>query len=207
MTTQRSLVAHLDAHLGTDRGFFTPFRVHYFDAFPAEFYRFALSAMPPRDQYRDLPHEDAMRPDGTSTRKVLALDKSAPAFWCDLGAILCSTEVEEIFRRHVGFAGPVRPIARLLRDFAGYRIAPHPDSKKKACTVQIYLPADESQVALGTSFYSRRDDDGSFVEARKLPFLPNTGYCFKVTDASWHGADFPPFTKPRDSLIITYYKS
>jgi hypothetical protein len=84
----------------------------------------------------------------------------------------------------------VRAVARLLRDFAGYRISPHPDSSKKACTVQFYLPSDDSQSDLGTSFYSR-NADGSFVEEHKLPFLPNTGYGFKVSDNSWHGCRLP----------------
>jgi len=197
---------HLDKSLKQDRGFSSPFKVCYFTPFDDEFYQSVLANLPGDECYQDLPHEDAMRPDGTSTRTALLLDKFAPPFWRELSSVLCGAEVEGIFRQALGFAGPVRAVARLLRDFAGYRISPHPDSSKKACTVQFYLPADDTQADLGTSFYSR-NADGSFIEARKLPFMPNTGYCFKVADNSWHGCNFAVLDRPRDSLILTYYRA
>jgi hypothetical protein len=168
-------------------------------------YSAILEKLPPTDCYKDLPHQDAMRADGTSTRTVLLLDTHAPPFWRDLASVLCGAEIEEIFRRSLGFDQAVRAVARLLRDFAGYRIAPHPDSSKKACTVQFYLPANGAQLDLGTSFYSR-NADGTFTEVHKLSFLPNTGYGFKVSENSWHGSNFQVMKEPRDSLIITYYR-
>jgi hypothetical protein len=128
----------------------------------------------------------------------------APTFWKDLHVVLCSTGVQELFREYMGFEGSVHAVARLFRDFSGYKINPHPDSSKKACTVQFYLPSDNSQVELGTSFYDQ--NGGTFDEIIKIPFLPNTGYAFKVTENSYHGANLPKFTKPRDTLILTYYK-
>jgi hypothetical protein len=203
---KQALVRHLDRAIKEGRGFSSPFRVCYLAPFPDDLYSLVLTNLPADDCYTYLRHEDATRADGTSTRKVLLLDVLVTPFWRDLASILCGPEVEEIFRRHLEFSGPVRAVARLLRDFAGYRISPHPDSSKKACTVQFYLPSDDSQSDLGTSVYSR-NADGSFVEAHKLPFLPNTGYCFKVTENSWHGTDFKVIAVPRDSLIITYYKA
>ena len=94
----------------------------------------------------------------------------------------------------------------LLRDLTGYRITPHPDTPIKACTIQIYLPFDESQCELGTSFY-RKLEDGSLELARTLEYRPNTAYCFTVTNDSWHGTVFEDFTKPRNSLTLTYYKT
>jgi hypothetical protein len=200
------LIDHLDRALSEDKGFSVPFRVYYFSPFPADLYSSMLAELPPNDSYNELPHEDAMRPDGTSTRTVLLLDSGAPLFWRELSSILCGGQVEGIFRKHFGFGGSVRAVCRLFRDFAGYRISPHPDSSKKACTVQFYLPSTSSQADLGTSFYSRKTD-GSFVEEHKLPFLPNTGYGFNVTSDSWHGAKCDVLKEPRNSLILTYYKA
>jgi hypothetical protein len=200
-----SLADHLDDQLSGERWFTRPFRVCYFKPFPDEMYSQVLENLPDNDCYQELPHEDAMRSDGTSTRTVLLLDERAPPFWRELSSVLCGPDVEEVFWRNLGFDVPVRAVCRLFRDFAGYRIAPHPDSSKKACTVQFYLPSSDSQYELGTSFYSR-NADGSFVEVNRLPFLQNTGYCFKVKDNSWHGTDLKPFERPRDSLILTYYK-
>jgi hypothetical protein len=200
------LIDHLNKKLNDGLGFSHPFKVYYFQPFPAEFYDHVLENLPEKGCYKYLHHEDATRCDGTSTRTVMVLDGHAPPFWRDLSLILCSSEVERVFRRYLGFVGPVRASARLLRDFAGYKISPHPDSSKKACTVQFYLPANDSQSDLGTSFFSR-NADGSFVEEHKLPFLPNTGYCFKVAENSWHGTNFQGLKEPRNSLLITYYKA
>lgn len=202
---RRRLVDHLDRNVESGLGFSSPFKVCRFSPFPEEFYPVVIERLPRDDCYQELPHEDAMRADGTSTRTALLLDKLAPPFWRELSSVLCGAEVEDIFRAALGFDGQARAVARLLRDFSGYRIAPHPDSSKKACTVQFYLPSTAAQFDLGTSFYSR-GADGAFTEAHKLPFLPNTGYGFKVTDGSWHGSNFQVMSEPRNSLIITYYK-
>jgi hypothetical protein len=75
----------------------------------------------------------------------------------------------------------------------------------KTCTVQIYLPPDDAQRRLGTSFY-RRSPDGKFELARTLEYMPNSAYCFTVGESSWHGTEFREFEKPRDSLMLTYFK-
>ncbi len=175
--------------------------VCYFKVFPDDYYPFILDNLPSSKLYKELLHEDTM----PGTRMVLPLEE-APPFWRELSKVLCGAEIENTFRSEVGFTGPVRAVARLFRDFKGYKILPHTDSSKKACTAQLYLPSDDTQEDLGTSFYSK-NEDGSFKEERKLPFLPNTGYCFKVTNSSWHGTNFQIMTKPRDSLIITYYRA
>jgi hypothetical protein len=202
---KQALIDHLDKALKEGNGFSAPFRVYFFDPFTADLYRDVLANLPHDDCYHDLRHEDATRPDGTSTRTVMVLDGNAPPFWRDLSSILCGSEVEHIFRKYLGF-GPARAAARLLRDFAGYRISPHPDSSKKACTVQFYLPQNDAQSDLGTSFFSR-NADGSFVEGHKLPFLPNTGYAFRVAENSWHGTNFQVLKEPRNTLLITYYRA
>ncbi len=94
---------------------------------------------------------------------------------------------------------------RLVRDLCGYKIRIHPDISQKAITVQFYLPPDDSQRHLGTSFYSRETGKG-FTKVKQMSFLPNTGYAFAVGDNSWHGVDqVSGGDGIRNSLMIIYY--
>ncbi len=93
-----------------------------------------------------------------------------------------------------------------MRDYAGYSIRPHPDSETTVMTTQYYLPEDDSQSHLGTSFYIRRGP-GDYETVRKAEFLPNTAYCFAVGKKSFHGVEVMPETeKPRNTLIMIYFK-
>jgi hypothetical protein len=54
-------------------------------------------------------------------------------------------------------------------------------------TAQFYLPIDMSQQDLGTSFYTevplpRRPFPGRYIEIKRMPFVPNSGYVFVVND-------------------------
>src|SRR5438046_2285673 len=86
---------------------------------------------------------------------------------------------------HVEHAAGIKfhAIPILLRDLGGYKISIHCDSPRKAITTQYYLPADESQLHLGTTFHMQ--DECGFTKVRTLRFAPNTGYAFPVTDQSW----------------------
>lgn len=182
--------------------FTDPFRIMTFRPFTEEIYSDILENLPDDHLYVDQFHEDSPK----GSRKILLLDQLAPPFWQQVAAELCSKKVAKIFGRRLGFEGPFISTVRLMRDFAGYKINPHQDSSKKVCTVQFYLPSNESQLELGTSFYAK-SSDGSFIEKLKLKFLPNTGYAFKVSNNSWHGCDFKVLDKPRDTLLLTYYKA
>lgn len=72
----------------------------------------------------------------------------------------------------------------LYRDYPGYRIGVHPDAATKIATLQFYLPADESQIHLGTTFHQRTAQ--GFRELKTNPFKPNSAYGFVRTDSSWH---------------------
>ena len=99
----------------------------------------------------------------------------------------------------------LRPAAMLLRDLGGYKISVHCDSFRKAITTQYYLPRDESQLHLGTSFHSK-NPDGAFAELRTLEFAPNSGYAFPVVADSWHSVrQMRQDDGERDSLMLIYY--
>ncbi|MCA9176840.1 MAG: hypothetical protein KDB14_20270 [Planctomycetales bacterium] len=112
---------------------------------------------------------------------------------------------------------PARCVPKLFRDTSGYRIDPHPDTRRKIVTMMIYLPRDESQRSLGTSVYRRRlslrgliDSQSKFEEVKRFPFLPNSGFAFVVTNRlgkrSWHGREpLPPNSGVRNSLAMTFY--
>ena len=47
------------------------------------------------------------------------------------------------------------PIPILTRDIPGYKIPPHPDTRWKGITVQLYLPRDDGLAHIGTIFHER----------------------------------------------------
>jgi hypothetical protein len=118
-------------------------------------------------------------------------------------AMLAKFEPE--LRARFGDAMPeLVAIPILYRDFPGYRIGIHPDTPKKIATLQFYLPEDESQIHLGTSFHCRAS--GGFVRHKTNSFLPNSAYAFVRTDESWHSVDeLGPDEKVRNTIALTFY--
>lgn len=201
-----------------------PFPVIRFEPFGPELYAAMLRNLPGDEHYTYLMHRDAARPDGTSTRRLLSLNedglRSLPPeqrlFWTELGAALRSPLVRGAFLRHLQpelearFGKrladiPCHPAPRLVRDSDGYRITPHPDGSWMTFTAQVYLPPDDNESAVGTSFY-RQTEKQSFELVHTVPFRPNTGYCFAVTDRSWHGVEPIKVVRPRDSLMLTCFQ-
>jgi hypothetical protein len=70
-----------------------------------------------------------------------------------------------------------QPVLYIDRD--GYRIKPHPDTRKKVVTIQLYCPPDATQEHLGTSLYKASFKGllhvGSYClePVKTIPFLPN----------------------------------
>ena len=103
-----------------------------------------------------------------------------------------------------------RPV--LYTDLDGYAIKPHPDTRRKVLTMQIYLPADDTQRDLGTTIY-KISPMGVFawksyglVKEKTVPFLPNTGYAFAVGQDTYHSVDVVgPEVNTRDSILLTYF--
>lgn len=88
----------------------------------------------------------------------------------------------------------------VYRDSDGDQIKPHPDTRKKVVTMQLYCPTYNSQEALGTTLYQASLKGlfhvGSYClePVKTIPFLPTAGYAFVVfkayhslTKMSWHG--------------------
>ena len=113
--------------------------------------------------------------------------------------VLCSPEIAAALRAKLdegfrirakgsreGWPIPMLPRPVLYTDLDGYAIKPHPDTRRKVLTMQIYLPADDSQRELGTAIY-KVSPMGVFAwksyglaKEKTFPFLPNTGYAFVV---------------------------
>jgi len=216
--------------------FSKPFpHIFFRDFFPSDFYA-NLTARFPAKGY------EAIKGDGTRMAlrlyddHVEGIDADLRAMWAAVSEMLRSPEVERAIRvklaeglvtraRGDKVAGPdaLKLVAKpvLYSDKDGYQIKPHPDTRKKVVTMQLYCPTDLSQEDLGTTLYKASlkgllHADSSFLEPVKtLPFLPNVGYAFVVlkayhtlTGMSWHGRPkiAAPVDKPRVSILNTFYR-
>jgi hypothetical protein len=223
----KELVEHLVSSIDGGRTSDLPFHHLVFDHFfPDEIYNAMLAAMPVTSDYRPMSgrskgHDLA---DGTHTRVkidlfpeyIRGLPLHKRATWDLIGRALCSNEVKQAFvarlapglRRRFGdgFAKVgMYPIPVLTRDVPGYMIPPHPDTRWKGITVQLYLPSNDANPTIGTIFH-RRLADGSLPKHTQMKFSPNTGYAFAVGEDTWHSADkVGPEVSTRDSILLTYF--
>jgi hypothetical protein len=227
------LTAHAVASIEAADHFSFPFpHIVFRNFFPADFYR---------DLIRSVPTEGYDPITGTGTRVALRLygenleriDPALRAAWAAVSTVLTSKEVEWAIRNRlhdgleirargdkVAGADDLKLVAKpvVYRDRDGYRIKPHPDTRKKVVTMQLYCPADISQEALGTTLY-RLSLKGLFhvgsyclEPVKTIPFLPNVGYAFVVlkayhslTKMSWHGRPPIKTDRPRISILSTFY--
>lgn len=189
--------------------------------FHDEVYRQIIASLPDDQQYEDINHPDAILPDKTITRKLLALcpetisclPTSQQSLWHNLWEIFTSTALQQAIINK--FKGPIRArfgeqlpelvtVPILYRDYPGYQISVHTDAPYKIATMQLYFPADDSLIACGTSFHIR--DRSGFPLYKTNPFKPNSGYAFARTETSWHSVKrLPQISKPRNSLALTIY--
>ena len=112
-------------------------------------------------------------------------------------------------------AGHARPT--LFRETEGFEIPPHPDTRKKVVTMHFYLPADDSQIDLGTGLYRHKltlpfgDWKRRFEKVKQFPFKANSAYAFVVNNTigkrSWHGREkLPSGAGVRNTLLNTFYE-
>lgn len=188
--------------------------------FGKEEYRDIRRLLPGNADYAELRHKDARLPDGTFSRlefqltgeRLARLDPNRRRYWSEFAAALRHGNVARAFAARFAELKCDVPLEKgstlrlsLVRDFPGYFIRPHQDVPSKLLTVQIYLPQDDGESDRGTIFY-RRGDSGLLEIDSTVPYLPNSGYAFPVTEGSWHGVDpIPPGAPPRDSLMLVWY--
>jgi hypothetical protein len=207
--------------------------IHFNNFFPSEFYRRLLEHFPGNDRFFPLNGERTRLQFNLYDERNDSGSEESRAAWGLVRRLLSSAEMAATLRAKLeqGFrirargsreAWPIpmfpRPV--LYADLDGYAIKPHPDTRKKVLTMQIYLPSDDTQQELGTTVY-KVSPMGVFawktyglVKAKTFPFLPNTGYAFVVIHpayslfkTSWHGREAisVPLDKPRLSILNTYY--
>lgn len=206
--------------------------------FPNGLYWEMLDNLPAPDQYYPMAHK-RLTEEGDFTRTGFDLNQAnVDAMTGDAKEIfteVIETLSHESFKREIfrlmatdlsaRFSVPIeqvpdipaRCIPKLFRDVSGYRIDPHPDTRRKIVTMMIYLPRDDSQRDLGTSLYRRKsslrglvDQRFRFEEVKRFPFMPNSGFAFVVTNRigkrSWHGREpLPTNSGVRHSLAMTFY--
>ena len=205
-----------------------PFHHLQFDRiFPDDFYAQMIEAMPVAEDYRAMSGKSktgSSRPDGKPTRAKIDLfpeytrhlTPKKREVWDVTGQVLRSKELQSAFVQRLAPGLKSRfgenfakvnmyPVPILTRDIPGYRIFKHTDSLWKGITVQFYLPADNSTPHIGTIFHEVLPNGRKPMKA-KMPFSPNTGYAFAVTDNTWHSADpVGNEVKTRDSILLTYF--
>jgi hypothetical protein len=200
--------------------------------FPGAFYRDLVRNVPTEgyDPITATGSRMALRLYGDSVEKI---EPNLRASWKAVSATLTSKQVETAIRiklsdglkirargDKVSRADDLKLVAKpvIYRDRDGYQIKPHPDTRKKIVTMQLYCPADASQEALGTTLY-RASLKGllhigscCLEPVKTIPFLPNVGYAFVVlkayhspTKMSWHGRPAIKTEQPRISILNTFY--
>ena len=220
-----SIIESFESSLRLGRKFDEPYLHYEFRPFSWGLYKEILAHLPEDRSYFELKHADAMRPDGTSARRVLPfhrkdlvakLPPGQRAFWSELNAILCCKEIKDLFlgafevpllqRFNCALSEvPAIPKLMLMRDMASYKISIHHDIEWKTVTTQYYLPPDYEQEHLGTGIY-RREPDGSFTETHRMGFTPGNSYCFAVTKHSWHAVKpVGEIPRSRNSMMLIYF--
>jgi hypothetical protein len=206
--------------------------IFFRDFFPPDVYRDLIANIPTRG-YEPITASRtrmALRLYGENIDQV---DAPMRPLWSAVSDMLSSKQLEDAIRKRlhdgleirargdkVAGADDLKLVAKpvLYVDTDGYQIKPHPDTRKKVVTMQLYCPPDASQEALGTTLYKASLKGlfhvGSYClePVKTIPFLPNVGYAFVVLKAyhtvrqmSWHGRPPIEATKPRISVLNTFY--
>ena len=207
--------------------------------FPDDVYPTLLKGLPPDDVYEPFGYDKHQTRDGQSNRKRFRMENNwlerlpdpHKTFWLTIRSVLGSHELKRAvftkfadalayrFRCHPDATADLDGYAlpELFQEAEGYRIKPHPDTRKKVVTMQISLATHTGQKDLGTEFYRRslhparwlREPKG-FEIVKRMPFLPNAAYAFPVLNTirikSWHGrSSLAPGCGVRNSVLNIWY--
>jgi len=234
------VLKHLLGRIKSTPALEEPFAHIYLEnVFPADVYDQLLRSLPPHEIYDSA--AERHYGNGKHIRSMYALSHQGlarlsaeqQAFWRAIAAGLTAPDLKEAMFQKLGkdltfrygveesqvahLPGHSRPT--LYRETQGFEIPPHPDTRKKVVTMHLYLPADRSQLDLGTALYRRNLlawPFGSwrrrFEKVKQFPFQPNSGYAFvvnnKVTKKSWHGREeLPDGAGVRNTLLNTFYET
>jgi hypothetical protein len=206
--------------------------IFFRDFFPADVYRDIIGNIPTTG-YEPITASRTRMALRLYGENIAEIDAGLRPLWSAVSDMLTAKELEVAIRNRlrdgleirargdkVAGADDLKLVAKpvLYSDTDGYQIKPHPDTRKKVVTMQLYCPPDASQEALGTTLY-RASLKGLFhvgsyclEPVKTIPFLPNVGYAFVVLKAyhslrqmSWHGRPPIEATQPRISILNTFY--
>jgi hypothetical protein len=235
------VLKHLLGRINATPAQHDPFsHVYLEEVLPADVYERLLGCLPDPELYTHA-HERYAQGENNTVRSMYALTREnlaalSPFQQEPFGGVAAALMAPEVKRamytklaRDLAFrygvpesqagelAGYSRPT--LYRETDGFEIPPHPDTRKKIVTMQLYWPADRSQLDLGTALYRRRllgwpfgDWRNRFAKVKQFPFQPNSGYAFVVnntlTHKSWHGREkLPTGSGVRNTLLNTFYET
>jgi hypothetical protein len=202
------------------------------DFFPRAFYRDLIHNVPTQG-YEPITASRSRMALRLYGDHVKGIERELQPMWDAVSAMLTSPQLEDAIRRrlHAGLeirargdkvasAADLKLVAKpvVYRDTDGYEIKPHPDTRKKVVTMQLYCPEDDSQESLGTTIYQMslkgllHPSSYCLEPVKTVPFLPNVGYAFVVlkayhslTQMSWHGRPKIETDKVRVSILNTFY--
>jgi hypothetical protein len=236
------ILDHLLGRLDVTSALHEPFsHIYLEEIFPPDFYEDLLRGLPDPKLYTNAADRHYGGAEGKHVRsmfhltpaRIAGLPAAHQEMWRGVASALASpvlkTAVFTKLAKDLAFrygvpesragdlAGYSRPV--LYREMEGYEIAPHPDTRKKVVTMHLYLPADRSQLDLGTALYRRKllalplgSWHHRFTKVKQFAFQPNSGYAFVVnntlTKKSWHGREeLPPGAGVRNTLLNTFYET
>jgi hypothetical protein len=215
--------------------FSSPFpHIFFRDFFPRDIYE-RLISNPPADSCFDSLNGTTRFAARLYGEHLDGADLDPSGLWQRVSAVLTSPALEAAIREKLVEGLEIRRKAErrasvtdlklvakpvVYKDLDGYKITPHPDTRKKVVTMQLYLPRDEQQREMGTTLYRISPagifhlDSYGLEPVKTFPFIPNVGYAFVVLKpshsllkTSWHGR--PPIKttmdRPRMSLLNTFY--
>jgi hypothetical protein len=236
------LLGHLLAQVKATPALHEPFSHFYLEqVFPPDVYEKLLHSLPDHHYYNHAAERYYSKGEQSYVRSMfqltpqmlIKLSSAQQELWAEVAATLTSPLLKQAvftklardlaFRYGVSeaeapkLAGYSRPT--LYRETEGFEIPPHPDTRKKVVTMHLYLPADRSQLGLGTALYRRKTLawpfstwQQRFIKVKQFAFQPNSAYAFVVnntiTKKSWHGREqLPEGSGVRNTLLNTFYET